>query len=434
MMTSIKSLFAFSLTFLILVSCQKEDINGGNKSSDDKFEFDVEWTQETIYFDEDALDDLVKVDTSEYRYYFNETNSNAAGLESGDIIVIHGLALRKVESVSKSGGQIAVETGYARLNEAVDNGTIAWDYGINFTSEQSPQLVMEGQAHPFKQTGGDTFSISLNIKGFDYKITMKFKGDKAEVMQEIEKTVGGITKVRFACEGEIEQFRTSNRIVYENSEVINYENNNKGLKGDLTVSLTAAGSGNDNINFEFPATLIKFPFTVGPIPVSVSLKVMFVAQARVPVDGSSQVSAKFSYDSDTGIKYTLNNGIEANGNIGSYSVKKEEAQTGASGAIGINFGLGFPRLEVGIFGETIVPWVQTAYLVGGDFTFTPPCQQAKAAYIGACGYQLSFLGLIGYEGSKTLWNEEEILLQSGDCGGDPIGFSNFGKAFFTQFN
>ena len=44
-------------------------------------------------------------------------------------------------------------------------------------------------------------------------------------------------------------------------------------------------------------------------------------------------------------------------------------------------------------------------------------------FIGACGFKLKFFGLFEAEGSTTLWNEEKILLQAGDCGGQAIGFN-----------
>jgi len=418
-------IIAIAVTFFVLPGCEKYnegDGYGDNKSQDDEFVFDVEWTPETVYFDEDALSDLEKIDSADFRYYFDDSNADAAALTAGDVLVIYGLALRKVTSISNTGGQIVVETEYAALNDAISDGTVSWDYGVNFTSDLQPEMSIDGQIHKFKRTSDDSFSISTKIGSFDYKITMKFKGDKAEVTQEIEKSVGGDVKVKFACEGVIEQFRTRNKIVYKNSELTEYEYDNKGLKGELTVSLTAAGSGKDKINFEFPTTLISYPFMVGPIPVKVNVKVFFVAEAVVPPEGSAQVSAKFTYNSETGVSYSLGGEVKASGDKGSYTIKKKKAQTGAAGAIGINFGLGFPRLEVGVFGSLLVPWVHTAFLVGGDYTFMPACQQAKAAYIGACGYDFSILG---YEkkGIKTLWNEEEILLQSGDCGGGkPLSF------------
>ena len=90
-------------------------------------------------------------------------------------------------------------------------------------------------------------------------------------------------------------------------------------------------------------------------------------------------------------------------------------QTGASSAIGANFGLAFPRLEIGIFDKLIVPWIHTAFLIGGDYTFTPPCQQAKCQFIGACGIDFKFLLGYSYSLNKTLWQEEKVLLQAGEC-------------------
>lgn len=419
-----KTLLLLAVVIFILPSCEKYNEGEGynDKPQDDEFVFDVDWTPGTAYFDEDALSDLQQVDTADYRYYFDESNAEASALSAGDVLVIHGLALRKVTSVSNVNRQIIVETEYAALNEAISDGVVSWDYGVNFTSDLQPEMSLDGQIHQFKRATDDSFTLSTKIGSFDYKISMTFKGNRAEVTQEIEKSVGSDVKVKFACEGVIEQFRTKNKIVYNNSELTEYEHGNKGLKGELTVSLTAAGSGQDNISFEFPTTLISFPFMVGPIPVKVNVKVFFVAEAFVPPEGSAQVSAKFTYNSSTGVKYSLGGDVQANGDEGSYSIKKKKAQTGAASAIGINFGLGFPRLEVGIFGSLLVPWVHTAFLVGGDFTFTPACQQAKAAYIGACGYDF---GILGYEkkGIKNLWFIEEILLQSGDCDdGEPLGF------------
>ena len=94
--------------------------------------------------------------------------------------------------------------------------------------------------------------------------------------------------------------------------------------------------------------------------------------------------------------------------------EKIKAETGASTAIGANFGLAFPRLELAIFGESVVPWIQTAFLIGGDFTFTPPCQQAKSTFIGACGVNFSFFGL-GYSANHKFWEEEKVLLQTAEC-------------------
>jgi len=133
----------------------------------------------------------------------------------------------------------------------------------------------------------------------------------------------------------------------------------------------------------------------------------------VPVDGSSQIEVKFNYNSTTGIKYNGTT-VSADASMGEKSMDKNKAQTGASTAIAANFGLAFPRIEIGVFEDVIVPYIQTAFLIGGDYTFNPACQQAKSQFIGACGLNLSFLGF-NYNANTVLWQEEKVLLQSGDC-------------------
>jgi hypothetical protein len=88
---------------------------------------------------------------------------------------------------------------------------------------------------------------------------------------------------------------------------------------------------------------------------------------------------------------------------------------GASSAIAVNFGIGFPRLEIGIFNSVVVPWIQSAYLIEGNYTSFPACRQIRAAFIGACGVDFSFFGLIDSKPKITLWDERVTLFQTGDC-------------------
>lgn len=55
--------------------------------------------------------------------------------------------------------------------------------------------------------------------------------------------------------------------------------------------------------------------------------------------------------------------------------------------------MAFPRLEVALFGNIIVPYIQSAYLIGGTYTFgVESCQEVKSQFIGAIGYDFDFFG------------------------------------------
>lgn len=403
-------LFSVFAIFL-LNTCSKDD--PGTPSGNDSSVYDVTLTDETVFIDSLLVKSLVRIDSANHTYYFKGSDPKIVNLKKDDILLIYGVALRRVTSVTQKGDELEVETAYATLNEAIQDGTVSWNKEINFKNGIVPSVLMNGSNVNLKTATDDGFEFEFSYGAYTYKITFAFTDTKADVAFEISKELVKPITAKFTATGSIENFSSNMEMNFQDGKLTKFGQKNSNMKGDLTLNLTVAGSGRDDITFDFPVVLLKYPLMVGPIPVVISLKVLFVINCVVPVDGSAQVDVRFEYNSITGIKY---NGTEvsADASIGDQSMSKNKAQTGASSAIGVNFGLAFPRLEIGVFGELVVPWIQTAFLIGGDYTFTPACQQAKSQFIGACGVDLSFFGF-GYNAKKTLWQEEKILLQSGDC-------------------
>ncbi len=403
-------LFSVAAVFLF-ITCSKDDPE--NPSGNDSTVYNVTYTDETVFIDSLAVKSLIRMDTADYVYYFKSTEPKIANLREDDILLIYGVALRRVVDVTTEGNETRVTTSYASLNEAIKEGTISWDKEISFKKGIVPSVQMKGREIGFKSVTSDGFEFEFTYGEYSYKITFAFTDTKADVEFEISKELVKPVTAKFTAKGSIENFNSSSEVVFKDSELQKFGQKNTNMKGDLTLNLTVAGSGRDGITFDFPVVLLKYPVMVGPILVVINVKVLFVINCVVPVDGSSQVEVKFEYNSTTGIKY---NGTEvsADASIGDQQMNKNKAQTGASSAIGVNWGLAFPRLEIGVFDQFIVPYIQTAFLIGGDYTFTPPCQQAKSQFIGACGVDLSFFGF-GYSAKKTFWQEEKVLLKSGDC-------------------
>ena len=396
---------------LCLCTCKKDNDNPSNPGESKVY--NVTYTDNTVYMDSIAVESLARIDTAAYTYYFENNDPNLNGLEVDDILLLHGLALRRVTEITSSGEETRVVTGYATLNEAIKDGVISWNKEISFKDGVVPEIVMNGKSIPFKSSSADGFEFEFSYGDYSYRIKFDFSEEKADVEFEISRDLVQPISAKFLATGTINNFNSSTDLKFEDSELTRFGHKNAHMQGELTLNLTVAGSGRDNITFDFPVVLLKYPVMVGPIPVMINLKVLFVLNCVVPVDGSSQVEAKFSYNSTTGLQYNGTT-VDADASIGDQSIGKNIAQTGASSAIATNFGLAFPRLELEIFDEVIVPYIQTAFLIGGDYTFTPACQQARAQFIGACGVDLSFFGF-GYSASKTLWQEEKILLRSGDC-------------------
>jgi hypothetical protein len=405
-------LFLISV-FIILIfnTCKKDD--PAPTPSNSSSVYNVTLTDKTVFIDSLAVQSLIHMDTAEHVYYFESSEPKIANLKVNDILLIYGVALRRVTSISQNGDETRVETAYATLNEAIRDGEISWNKKISFKDGVRPVVLMNGKNIVSKSTSADEFEFEFSYGAYSYRIKFVFTDEKADVEFEITKELVKPITAKFLATGSIQNFSSSTEMIFANSKLTKFGQKNSDITGDLTLNLTVAGSGRDDITFDFPVVLLKYPVMVGPIPVVINLKVLFVINCVVPVDGSAQVEVKFDYKSTTGIKYDGTT-VSADASMGDQSMNKNKAQTGAASAIGVNFGLAFPRIEIGVFDELIVPWIQTAFLIGGDYTFSPACQQAKSQFIGACGVDLSFAGF-GYNAKKTLWQEEKVLLKSGDC-------------------
>ena len=374
--------------------------------------YNVVYNDNTIVFEQSDLADLVAEDANKHTYSFLSSNSKAKLLKKGDIIIIYGKALRKVSKINLTNNNIVVETEYTTMNKASKSGKIAWDYGCEFTANAKPVVMMKGQEYN-PVINGEVLNWNFTANGMDYTIEMNMNGDNADVKFQIEKKMGDNAGGKFIAEGTIQRFRSISSMNYNNSSLSDFSNTNDGLSGDLKLSLVVAASGNDGVTLELPVILLKYPFLVGPIPCVINVKAVVLINAVVPFAASSQVTAKFKYNSKTGFKYA-GGGFESQGNIGSYSMDKDKAQTGSPSAISANFGIGFPRLELSMFGEVVVPWIQTAFLIGGYYNFNPACQEAKAMFQGSYGVDFSFLGFEKSFSTK-LWEQEKVLLQAGAC-------------------
>ncbi len=410
-MKNLKLILIPVLIVFLFNTCKKDDPTPSPSKTGSVY--DVTLTDNTVFIDSLAVQSLIHMDTAEHVYYFDSSEPKIADLKVNDILLVYGIALRRVTAIENEGDEIRVETAYASLNQAIREGEISWNKEIKFSDGVQPVVLMNGKNIVSKSTGTDDFEFEFSYGEFSYRIKFAFTDEKADVEFEITKDLVSPITAKFRATGSIGNFNSSTEMTFADSKLTKFGQKNTDITGDLTLNLTVAGSGRDDITFDFPVVLLKYPVMVGPIPVVISLKVLFVINCVVPVDGSAQVEVKFDYKSTTGFKYDGTT-VSADASMGDQSMNKNIAQTGAASAIGVNFGLAFPRIEIGAFGEVLVPWIQTAFLIGGDYTFTPACQQAKSQFIGACGFDFSLAGF-GYNGKKTLWQEEKVLLKSGDC-------------------
>lgn len=382
----------------------------------DSFTYSVTTAPNTVQIDESHLGLLVNSDTDLNVYTFNAAALQTAGLDLavGKPLIIHGIAVRKISSVTPQGGNLVVETDFVPLNEVFTDGTIAWDYGVEFTPDKIKSIEVAGKQYAVPKDG-TPIDISFEIGEFKYEIKATLDTETSTFEFTVTKGIVATVEGKFVASGKITRFRSKNDFELSGGQLQQWGSDLSGMRGDVTLDLVVAGSGRDVIDYKLPVPIMKIPFLVGPIPVVLGIKIQFVINGSVPVDGSSRVRTGFTYDSDLGLTYN-GTSVSAGGSLASLTFGDDDMhQTGASSAVAANFGVGFPRVELSILGDSIVPWAQTAFLVGGTYTFTPACQTADAQFLGSMGYNLGLFGFDLLSGKYTLFSQTKKLLRSGQC-------------------
>jgi len=136
------SLVSISIFFLF-GGCEKDDPIP--PSSNESIVYDVTYTDNTVFIDSLDVQSLVRIDKADYIYYFESSEPKIADLEVNDILLIYGVALRRVTGITQNGGETRVETGYATLNEAISDGEISWNKEISFQEGVIPDVQMQGR-------------------------------------------------------------------------------------------------------------------------------------------------------------------------------------------------------------------------------------------------------------------------------------------------
>lgn len=383
---------------------------------ENKVQFQVTWDENAIRFDASEMSDIKSIDSANYIFHFKPSSQKASSLTEGDVIIINDYVVRKVSYIENTGDEIYVETEFAALTEAIKDGIINWDYGVEFTPELITK-VAKAKGYEITVVTTDSIGFSIKVGSYEYTIWMKLLKEKAIITVIAEKEIASTKVAKLTVQGELKRFRTKGNIKISNNQLDDFENRNSFKETDITLSLSAAGSGND-IGIEVPLPLLP-PFPIAGIPFFLfEIKALIVMNASVPPDGSSLIAAKFRYTAEQGFRFVKGDqkpSAIVNLQSNEFDKTSQQPHTGASGPVAISWGIAAPRFEITL-GGTTVAWVHAAYLLGGDYVMLPkPCQRAQLGFYGAYGWALGGFGLTLASGSGNLWKHEKVILKAGDC-------------------
>jgi hypothetical protein len=406
------------LIAVILFSCggdEKENISKNeNIPKPDKSIYDVEYTENTEIIKENLMGMLISSDKASGVYRFNEDADDLLDIEPGKVVLFYGHSLRRIKSVQKEGNEIIVYTEYATLNEAIKNGTIAWESEIDWSSDQpevkNASLLMGDVIFASETSSELKIHFEGKIQGWDINIDLEPKNNKLSIDITGSKSIKGQKVCSIQGKGFISKFTNQAEINFANSELENFEFQNNGLKGELEIIFAAVGLGSEIATLEIPAK-IKMPTIVYGIPISFNIGCNLKIYPEVKEGASSQASYKITYDSDMGFNFTEGDAqVKSKINSENMAVTGETVSAGVV-AMGVGVGLEFPRFEIGILGEIVVPYFLyntsvSTFFEPGLLSNAPPCQEGRMKFKCVSGIDLNFFG-VNYAFSKTHFEKEK---------------------------
>ncbi len=389
----------------------------------------AELGSETVFIPESVIGSaLIETDTDQGQFTFSEAvlNDGDFKLEPGSILLISGVALGRITSVRSEGGQVHVETGFASLNEAFKEADIEWDRTFDFTIDMLENSTMEFQGKllsPHSIVDGRA-EWTISSGPYTGKASIEPKGSTATIVVVLKKEEGN-TSVGFRAETTIKKIGNYTNIQIQDHKTRKFEFMNPSMGGEVELILAAAGGGLDQDIGIGPLTMFQLPFTVGPIPVVLSVRVRTVARVEVYGNSSAVANTKFSYDGRAGISY---NGTEVSTNAADGIINPTHG--GGSGdlaaMIGLNvdaqWGFAAPEIEFQMFGNTVVPYLRPEFYIGANLSWGPICQNISARYKVSSGLDVRFLGI-----ASTNIISHDVVPEKRWDGFSPAGCNSQGK-------
>ncbi len=360
----------------------------------------AEMGSSTVLIPESTVESgMTEADPESGRYSFSADvlNSSNISLKTGEILLIAGVGLGRITSVQESNGQVNVQTGFASINEAFKEADIEWERSFEFTPDLVEKAVFEFEGEEFYSHSlvDGVFQWDISSGPYSGSASIQPKGDSATIKVSLSKQAGN-TGVAFTAESTIRQINNYTNLEIRDHKTRKFQFVNPNMGGDVELKLAAAGGGLDQNIGIGPLTMLKIPFTIGPIPVVLAVKVRTVARVEVIGNSSAVAETKFSYSGRAGISYDGTN-VTTDYDTAIANPNHLGGTGDLAAFIGVNvdaqWGFAAPEVELQMFGNSVVPYLRPEFFIRANLSWGPVCQRLSAEYQVKSGLDVRFLGV-----------------------------------------
>lgn len=394
------------LVALLLWSCALAHA-GDEEIFRDRFEpgpvstsFDVAWSSDTELLEGDAVDALISIDASGEVFTFSTAALDDAGISlvPGKVMVLEGISLRRTDSVNTSGGTTVVSTSQASLNEAIDSGEMAWELDVGFNELATAEVLLADRGigcSPAYNPDEETVTFECSFDDYTMRLTLTRGTNSSSIQYQVIKGDEEDTNASFTGTGVLTNFDSGGSASFSGGELESFRHDASDAQMDINITLAAAGSGSNDLNYEVPFPVIRIPFTVGPIPMSIDIGVQFVAVLEVPAQfsASATATADFRYRGDTGFTYE-GSSVDTSATINDHEFSNGAFDSAAPIGVQVDagFGIAFPRVSLNVL-TSEVAWLHTGFILQSHLFWGPVCKEGLAKLVVEGGYKLEILGV-----------------------------------------
>lgn len=408
--------------------------------------FDVEFSGDTAVVSHSAVVEA----SDDHRYVLDARSPGAGELRPGSVLLIPGVALRRVTSVDEAGGRLTVETEFAALTDAIENGDIAWDVdlpvGSPFQTDPDTTPLDVPVASPIPDTGADTLvaegagvilpdgthqQVSWNLTQNDelplrwqyqdgyntYLFALGVGANDLTVRVQVTRDLGGRTALAYTATGTVRPPRSAGSIRIRDGQLDQASIDQMGLSGTVELEIAAAGAGKAPVDFELPGLWFKYIIPVGPIPLTLGMNARVIGDVEVPAEASAQASARFSFGGDMGFAFE-GGSVDAKVTMPDLGAVPQPADSAAmiGNYVNAEFGLAFPHMSISLFDQGVVPRVYPGMIIGTRLQWGPVCKTAYTNLVVQGAYDFKILGVNLMEGKPTdLIQPHRIDAQGDSC-------------------
>jgi hypothetical protein len=232
--------------------------------------FQVTYTDNTVVIDAATTKKTFRgVSADGQLFVFDNSNEQIKKLAPGSVMLLQGLALKKVVAVEDNGEFVVVATAPASLTDAIKYGHIAWDLPVHFDGKSAklqdalPRFFDRGNWVVEAATPETTGTVG------DWKYTAKANPSPGKLDLDLNVT-GSLEGLDVDVNGTgmIQSFNLAADTQISNGVMENFKYVAKNLQGEVNLSFVATKKGDGmlkRIDKKLPP-MFEAPVIIGGIP------------------------------------------------------------------------------------------------------------------------------------------------------------------------